>query len=52
MKKCYPVVECKQLEKELKTFYTREEMHQDGLVKLLLYLEEHNLTDLQSFLKF
>ena len=44
VKKCYPVVECKQLERELKTFYSRKEMHQDGLVKILLYLEEHNLT--------
>ena len=44
MKKCYPVVECKQLERELKTFYKRKEMHQDGLMKVLLYLEENNLS--------
>ena len=45
MKKCYPVVECKKLERELKTFYIRKEMHQGGLVKILLYLKEHNLTE-------
>ena len=45
VKKCYPVVECKKLERELKTFYIRKEMHQGGLVKILLYLKEHNLTE-------
>ena len=43
VKKSYPVVEHKQL-REVKTCYTRKEMHQDGLVKILLYLKEHNLT--------
>ena len=45
MKQFYPVVEYKQLERELKSFYTREEMHQDGFVKILLYLKENNLTN-------
>ena len=44
MKKCYPVVECKQLKRQLKTFYTRKELHQGGLVKILLYFQVHNLT--------
>ncbi len=38
------MVDCKQLERELKTFYKRKEMHQDGLMKVLLYLEENNLS--------
>ena len=45
VKECYPVIEIKQLQRELKAFYTRKDMHQDGLVKILLYFEEHNLTN-------
>ena len=45
VKECYPVIEIKQLGRELKAFYTRKDMHQDGLVKILLYFEEHNLTN-------
>ena len=41
----YPVVDCKKLEKELGVFYKGTEMHNAGLVKTLLYIEDNNLSE-------